>query len=176
MAYGQELFLGVMGMPAIAQAIDGVGLAWTDDDGFLPESREKEIQAGLKDAQKAALEELGLKLIEPEQIKGGDKLDRGYFYVQGPDGVVRQTCIWGLELHYDPDECGDTEETAVCGVSLISRYFPVFLDWDKKHGGSGDPISLTPDALRQIEVARKHISKVLPFIGHAPITIKEKHY
>jgi hypothetical protein len=172
MAYGSELYLGLVGEHPVLNTLRSLGLEYDPDNGIF------EKYALLEKAQREAFEEMGMKIIDPAKIKksNGRKLDTGYLYIEGLDGKIRQTSIWALEVDYDPHEMGHTKDDMLIGVSLISRYFPVFLDWPKDSGGSGDTISLTPDILENIEIARKHLSKVLPFIQDAPIVFRERHY
>ncbi len=169
MAIGTELYLAVKGKEEVDAILKGLGLTYDWDDGsFSPETTLDATDAALKVAHSEALTELGM-LVSP--------LDDPHFVVvRGLDDVLRQTVVWSLEVDYDPVEMGDEPKDAIVGVSLVSRYFPVFLDWDQEHGGSGTVISLTPITMDQIAVARKHIAKVLPFINDAPITVKERHY
>ena len=175
MAYGSELYLGIVGEQPTIAVIQSLGLEYSPEDGLAEDTA---LDAKLKKAHHDALTEMGLIVIDPINIKRSDGRppDAGYAYVQGLDGKVRQTCIWGLEIDYDPREMGHTKDDILVGVSLVSRYFPVFLDWASEHGGSGDTISLTPDVVKNIEIARKHLSKVLPFIQNAPIVFRERHY
>lgn len=177
MAYGNELYLGIVGEQPVLDTLKSLGLEYSND-GILENDRFMFIEDGLKNAHRDALIEMGLEIIDPSRIirSGRRKLDEGYVYVSGPDGKVRQTSIWRLEVDYDPREMGHEKSDMLIGVSLISRYFPVFLDWNKESGGSGDTISLTPDVLANIEIARKHLSPVLPFIADAPIVFRERHY
>lgn len=187
MAYGSELFLGFVGEQAVDQMVSGLGLSWDTaygDKDILEDARLNEINAQLKIVHKDALEELGLKIIDRSKLviknnfTGEENVapDRDHVYIQAPDGTVHELSVWHLSLDYDPREMGHTPEDMLIGVSLISRYFPVFLDWMKESGGSGDTISLTPDVLANIEIARKHLAKVLPFIKDAPIVYREIHY
>lgn len=187
MAYGSELFLGFVGEQAVDQMVSGLGLSWDTaygDKYILEDARLNEIQSLLKIVHKDALQEMGLTIIEHSKLKiknnftGEDNVspESDHVYVQAPDGTIHELSVWQLSLDYDPREMGHTPEDMLIGVSLISRYFPVFLDWMKESGGSGDTISLTPDVLANIEIARKHLAKVLPFIQHAPIVFREIHY
>ncbi len=169
MATGTELYLAIQGMEDVNTVLADLGLIYDWDDGRLsPEATLDAIDATLKVAHSEALTELGMLVSSLE--------DPHFVVVRGLDDVLRQTSVWTLEVDYDPDEMGDKPEHAIVGVSLISRYFPVFLDWNQNHGGSGEMISLTPTTLEWIAVARKHIARVLPFINDAPITVKERHY
>lgn len=175
MAYGSELFLGIVGKQPTMDTLQALALRYTPDEGL---SEEPKLNAKLAQAQHDALTEMGLEVINPARIKlsSGRAPDTGYLYVKGLDGKVRQTCHWALEVDYDPGEMGHEEDDMLIGVSLISRYFPVFLDWAKESGGSGDTMALTPDILKNIEIARRHLSKVLPFIASAPVVFRERHY
>ena len=182
MAYGSELYLGMIGIKETQDTLKSLGLGFdVEQYGYFIHDNpaSKAIRGALKIAHKDALEERGLKIIPASSLNCGGKsvkADPHYVYVQGLDGVVRQTCVWGLEVDYDPMEMGHRPDDVLVGVSLISRYFPVYLDWDKEHGGSGDGIALTMNVLKDIEIARKHIEKVLPFIKTAPIVFRERHY
>ncbi len=175
MAYGSELYLGLVGEQVTLDTVKSLGLQWAARDGL---SEDKSLQDKLRRAQREALKEMGMNVVSAKDVTRSDgrPADDGYFYVVGLDNKVRQTCIWDLEVHYDPRECGHKPEDMLIGVSLISRYFPVFLDWDKESGGSGETISLTPDVLKNIEIARKHLAPVLPFIATAPIVFRERYY
>jgi hypothetical protein len=176
MAYGSELFLGVLGIKNVTEAWKSVGVTWAPFDDI----ERDEIDKALKNAHAAALQELGMELIDKSRIQRSDgkpvKTDPHYVYVQGTDGVLRETIPWRLELSYDPGEMGHEPEDVMLGVSLVSRYFPTFLDWDKESGGSGDTIALTPTILSQIEIARKYITPIVPFIKDAPIIFRPMHY
>jgi hypothetical protein len=176
MAYGSELYLGLTGLQTVATALRRIGISWQleDDQTF------DKINNALRKPHKEALAEIGLKVISPSRLSRSDgkavEADPHYVYVQGIDGILRKTHIWRFEINYDPREMGHEPEDVLVGVSLISRYSPVFLDWNKDAGGSGETISLTPTVLAQIEVARKHIKKIVPFIKDAPIIFRERHY
>lgn len=193
MAYGSELYLGIVGMLPVKTLLSQLGVGYTvsvtsrgsgqmEIVDLVEDERLKAISDDLAVAHKDALEEMGLKIIDPSRLQRSDgrtvNAMKGYIYVQGLDGVVRETHVWDLEIDYDPFEMGHEPIDMLLGVSLISRYFPVFLDWMKESGGSGDPdmYVLTPDRLKNIEIARKHIAKVLPFIQDAPIIFRERHY
>lgn len=179
MAFGSELYLGIMGYESVMSMIKDLGLEYSDDEGLVVTDRYKDLQAQLAKAHTDALREMGLEVYDHTQIQrsDGSSPSPNYVYVKGRDGKVRETCIWSLEVDYDPREMGHRKEDMLVGVSLISRYFPVFLDWNKDCGGSGDTISLTPEVLENIEIARKHLAGVLPlFIAEAPIVFRERHY
>lgn len=175
MAYGSELYLGFVGEQSVLDILKALGLEYSEDEGLAENASMDKL---LEKAHHDAIVEMGLKILDPSRIKksNGRTVDADYAYVLGLDGKIRQTCIWRLEVDYDPREMGHEKEDMLVGISLVSRYFPVFLDWNKDHGGSGDTMSLTPDILKNIEIARKHISKVLPFIQDAPIVFRERHY
>lgn len=187
MAYGSELFLGFVGEQTVDKVVADLGLSWDTEFGskdISEDDRLTEINNLLKVAHKIALEELGLTIIDQSRLKIKNNFTgeedvastSGHVYVQAPDGTIHELTSWHLAFVYDPDEMGHKPEDMLIGVSLISRYFPVYLDWMKESGGSGDTISLTPDVLANIEIARKHLAKVLPFIQNAPIVFREIHY
>lgn len=82
----------------------------------------------------------------------------------------------GLYLHYDPYEMNEEPKHAILGISLISRYRPTLLDWKYEHGGSGEVVTLDKQTITNIEIARKHIEKVLPVFAKADIHIKGLYY
>lgn len=181
MPTGTELLLGLRGEAAIEGVAHSLGLKYNwEASEFLPVGLFEAIEKELAVHHKDAVTELGYELIDPARIRQNgkplEKAGEGYVYLRDPSGVIRQTCIWGLQVFFDPHEMGEQKSDAVIGVSLVSRYFPVFLDCDKEHGGSGDPIELSPGVLGQIEIARRHLSKTLPFIKTAPIVVKEMFY
>lgn len=182
MAYGHELMLGVSGRAAIAAASASIPMPITWEEYRADYEVPDELRDALYGAWDAAVAELGLRVEDIDAVRVGGrpvpKRDRDghYAYVTGLDGVLRQTARWDLAVYYDPMECGDEPDDAVLGVSLVSRYFPTYLDWQREHGGSGLVIQLTPEVLRMIEVARRHIALVLPFIKDAPVIVKELHY
>lgn len=188
MAYGSELYLGVLGIEAVKVKLKALNIKTVEEgiEGYLDFDYEdcpnfQKIQQDLVKAHRHALEEIGLKIIDPKDIvvsiDTGRPVDTdNYFYVLGLDGVIRRTNIWLLEIEYDPFEMGHTPIDMLLGVSLISRYNPVYLDWTKDSGGSGDDLVFSPDVMSNIEIARKHISKVLPFIEDVPMIFRQRHY
>jgi hypothetical protein len=173
MAYGSELYLGFVGEDTVGDILAELEIVRVFTG--IP----KKLQEKLKAAHQKALEEIGMKIIDSRNILANGKPVKNvsnHIYVQGPDEVVRDTLVWTLEVDYDPREMDHTADDMLIGVSLISRYFPTFLDWNKESGGSGDTISLTSEVLQQIEVARKHLAPILPFIKDAPIVFRERHY
>ena len=168
MATGTELFIGFLGKEKIDEVATSLGLQIKLGDDIKPEEILNQINADLKGAWRDAITELGLEVI-------GEIPNRPLFIVRNP---IRdqEMLYWRLELNYDPYEMGDEPEHAILGVSLISRYSPVFLDWAKPHGGSGDIITLDSRTMINIHVAWKHIEKVMPIFNKAEIHIKELHY
>lgn len=102
----------------------------------------------------------------PFSGKPGDKLE-DHFQAAQP---------FGLGFYYDPDEIGDRIEDAIFGISLITRYYPCFLDLDKPHGGSGDVIRFNKETNQKIEIARTAIIKYFPQWAEAEAIVKELFY
>ncbi len=168
MAIGAELLIGFSGKGKIDEIAASLGLSVDFDSGDVtPDESYNQISTNIKGAWREAIGELGLEII------GADRW--GYPIARTPTGN-RVMTPWDLRLYYDPDEMGDEPEHAIFGISLITRYKPTFLDWAKEHGGSGDVITLNIDTMVKIQVARRHIEKVLPIFAVADIHIKELHY
>lgn len=94
----------------------------------------------------------------------------GYFVVDTPTGR-REFRAWSIGTHGDEDE-----PDQVFGVSLLSRYTPVWLDWREDHGGSNGPIDLGQEAWQLIYDARMTLGKVVRAFETAPLTIVNQHY
>lgn len=62
------------------------------------------------------------------------------------------------------------------GISILSRYFPVWVDWRTTHGGSNDPVILNVETLEMAELARAAIRPVIPEIKDAPLGVVFTHY
>jgi hypothetical protein len=168
MAYGTELFIGFKGKEKIDEIATELNLKVGLDGEITPENIIWATNVLLKKAWRDAIDEIGL-----EFVRAAD--NPRFFIVNTPSGI-REMVPWDLELYYDPDEMGEEPEHAIFGISLISRYFPTFLDWASEHGGSGDIITLDSQTLINIQIARKHIEKVLPSFAKAEVHIKELHY
>jgi hypothetical protein len=170
MAYGTELFIGFRGrehIDLIAKEL-GLEIEWDDEGGdFADLDKLEQLNDRLKLCWLSAITDLGLNVASA--------VDPEYPTIATPTGS-RMMSPWRLSFYYDCHEMGDTEDDAILGISLITRYFPTFLDWRCDHGGSGDVITLNEGTMACIEVAKKHIIKVLPSFENAVIHIKELHY
>lgn len=62
------------------------------------------------------------------------------------------------------------------GISMWSRYSPVWLDWRYKHGGSGGSVVLDTTMQEWIEHARTALATVIPEIADAPVVIVSQFY
>lgn len=174
MPYGNELFLGFSG-DDIAPAVQALGLTleWDGDPYLQPD----DVRAAIDEKLDAAYRQtLGMFDFFSE-VKREDSVSRGvgYYIVTTPLGK-RTMSPWELELAYDPHECGDEPQDAVFGVSLISRYFPTYLDWKEPHGGSGNTIYLDGINMLMIDQARAFIVHAMPNFSAARICIKTKFY
>ncbi len=196
MAYGTELILG-FGYPKLIEVAEAIGIKITFDgddppEEFMDEAAMDAINTKLEKAwTKAIRDGLGLTVAcgMEHYKRGGTGREALFVSLTGAaltPGTecddpailksIRQAQPFNLGLYYDPDECGDSKEDAVFGISLITRYYPCFLDLDKPHGGSGDVVKLDKATLAKIEIARAAIVTVLPQWDHAEIIVKELHY
>lgn len=171
MAYGHELFLGFRGLKDIGEAATALDIKVFINEGEIePEDTYKQINERLQKAWHDAIVDIGLEIIRETTLNRHIS-----FLIKTPVGE-REMVPWSLELQYDPHECGDEPEDAILGVSLISRYYPTYLDWREEHGGSGLVISLDANTLWAIERAKFHIKNVYPIFGKADIHAKEIFY
>lgn len=140
-----------------------------DNAGNLQrETKCKEIDARLRGAHTAALIEAGFSGIKADKA-------RGSVTARTPAGM-REMSPFSLGMLYDPNEMGDTEETAVLGVSITSRYKPCFADYQSPHGGN-DQFDLGSEELaRMQQIAKKHIAAAVPVFAEATWHVKMLHY
>src|SRR5882672_576144 len=131
MANGHELFIGFKGKEKInevAAALD-IEIEWnTFTAEITSEDVHTQINEKLRKAWLEAIADIGLTVVSTDNPR--------YPIINTPMGR-RQMVPWHLELEYDAIETDADPSTAILGVSLISRYFPTFLDWHEEHGGSG---------------------------------------
>jgi hypothetical protein len=71
---------------------------------------------------------------------------------------------------------GDEDEPPTYGISIVSRYFPVWVDWAHSSGGSHVPIVLNEPVMEMADEARSAIAEVIPEIATAPLAIVLTHY
>jgi hypothetical protein len=88
---------------------------------------------------------------------------------------VRSFAPFKLELFFDLVNMGENEKSASFGVALSGRYFPTFLDW-RESSGTIYPVVFNADLCYDIEMAKRQITKVLPWMTAADITVKEIFY
>lgn len=154
MPYGNELFLGFSGndiLPA-AEAL-GLTIDWEGNPPLGPSELVADIDKRLDGAY--------VKCLGMFDFFTDIQSQDGHYHVQTPLGR-RDMVPWKLELAYDPYECGDETADAVLGVSLISRYFPTYLDWKDPHGGSGATLYLDATNMQMIDRARGWIVHAMP--------------
>jgi hypothetical protein len=194
MAFGTELILGWHGRQRVEDIVTRLGFTFKMVDPSSPRfSPRADIQPeSLLESINEKLERVWPKAFEvfPEFAKDNpdrlalkkatmtirtDYKRKGIAIFRGDKGL-HEINPWGLFLSHDPDECGDTDEEMVFGISLTSRYFPTFLDWKDQHGGSGCLVLFNPDTIRAIEYARSVISEVIPEITEATPLVKSFWY
>jgi len=168
MAYGSELILGFIGQ----EAIKATGLFMVDWDRRevkfnhpVTLKHPEIVNQRLEVAHQLALEDMGFKQITKKN---------GSISAITPLGE-REFYPFKLELHFDPDEMGETEDSAVVGVAISGRYFPTFADWKDEHG-SLYLIVFDREMKKCMEIAQKRISEELPIFANAVYIVKEKHY
>jgi hypothetical protein len=129
-----ELVLGVKGFSQVKKTIEGLDPSLTvemdklydfmyEDEALYKLSNKFSPQ--LIEAHKNACKDAGFTFLGAQPHR--------YLNYATPLGT-REMVPFELELYYDPDEIGDTEETMAFGVSLSGRYFPTFLDWEDPSG------------------------------------------
>jgi hypothetical protein len=96
-----------------------------------------------------------------------------YIFAETPEGE-REFSHMRLEVHFDPYEMRERPEDALIGISISSRYFPVFADWRDPSGGMWN-IQVSPET-EEMQVARQCIVDGLPEFSTARYYVKEKHY
>ena len=199
MAYGNELILGFpfaqwdkltdVKLPNyVIQPASRLALPWEPEEGEDPEELDPsgddstgsvrdafepvlgEFDAALRKAHHAALLELGFTPKKGKK-KNDNRLDYPIFNT--PEGE-REFSPFDLELFYDPGEMGDNAEDAVIGVAISGRYFPTFADWKDAHGCV--PMIFDAEMQRIMEIAKRHITGVLPCLQEAPWMVLMIHY
>lgn len=107
----------------------------------------------------------------------------GFTYVGESDhGIIYKT-PWGdrdfrlmsFQLYYDWNEMGDKPENTVVGVSISSRYRPVFLDADDPSGAIYHFI-LDRDMQAKVDLARACLVKHAPGFVTSNLIVVQQHY
>lgn len=105
-----------------------------------------------------------------------DRSRLGDYLVSDTPAGLREFASMGLGLYGDSGELGEVwPDDFVWGVSLASRYFPVWLDWQDPHGTSGD-LRLTSEVLAMVEEARAALMEVVPELERADFMTKVTFY
>ena len=73
-------------------------------------------------------------------------------------------------------EAGPEDGPFTYGISILSRYFPVWVDWREVSGGSNDPVIFNRETLGMANSARSAIETVIPEIRTAPLAVVFCHY
>ncbi len=142
----------------------GIGFAQAIHDKYSPALRQAYINTILA---------MGWKIVTPLDITppSGGHLSY-YLDVVSPWGR-RETRIWSLDIHFDPDECGDGPDDVTVGVNLSSRYIPTMLDMHDVHGGMGSVIKLNQVLMNQIAICKRELVALIPELHDADVYIKE---
>jgi len=175
MPAGVEVVLGIVGRPNIEKllAAYSIDFDFDSDEGDGPEweliyALHDSLDFDLVATHKTMLERIGFR------YKGKSDITHGPAAVS-PTGGIRDFSPLCLECFYDPDEMGQTWDTAVLGVSLLGRYFPSFLDWMYPHGGSMEVVSLNQFE-PMVKIAREEIGKVFPWLKDAEVLLVPRWY
>lgn len=70
----------------------------------------------------------------------------------------------------------DEDAEGIIGISIISRYFPVWTDWRYPNGGSHEPVIFNQETLDSAEQARIAIYKMFPEIAECPLAVCMNYY
>lgn len=178
-------FLLALDLADLKPVAERLGVAWREPeqdphDSYAAESAWSEtvfapvaarLDSEIRCVQRELLERrFGAVRDHPDRHRLGD-----YLVCDTPAGV-REFRAMGLELHGDSGEMGDVwPGDFVWGVSLASRYFPIWLDWEDPHGTSGD-LRMTSDVVAMIEEARAALKEVVPELERADFMTKITFY
>jgi hypothetical protein len=179
MAYGVEV---VLGWPerefAAVSALLGVKLPVTEDDWQDVRDHGCDDWMRLQDGF-----EVLDKSIKSAQIKM--LAEEGYQYLGWEDDSLHLVydTPWGrrdfqamrLALYYDWREMGERPQDAVVGVSLSSRYRPMFLDAQDPHGTIYHFILDEPMQGR-IALARRRLTQHVPAFDTSRLMVVQQHY
>lgn len=137
---------------------------WTETV-FVPVA--KALAPEIKRVHKELLERrFGAVREHPDGERLGD-----YLVCDTPAGV-REFSTMGLGLYGDSGELGEIwSDDFVWGISLASRYFPIWLDWESPHGTSGD-LRLTREVRDMVEEAQLALAVVVPELERADFMTK----
>jgi len=169
MAYGTELALILDRELLIKYLIPGTldGLDGDDLEDFLAYEAIEHVD----DSVGSKLISIHLDLVKTHLDPNATVDQSGYVTVNSSEfsGSV-QLSPFSIEALSDEDG------PVTYGISLISRYFPTWIDWKEPHGGSGDPIILDEPTLKMAELARVALSEVIPELLTAPLGVVLVHY
>ena len=155
--------------PEVAAAELGIqdenDLAWLKGDGrddwtAMVMTANQVVQKRLEQAHLEIVQEL----LDPKARLHDDD---GFASIRATTSEgPREFSTFSLE-HFGDDT--DDFDAMFVGVSILSRYFPVWLDWRETHGGSHLGFVLNPETNGMIDAARTALAKVIPEIAEAPV-------
>lgn len=132
----------------------------------LADDKTKEFQDKLIEAQKACFLRMGFDFT-----KLASKKD--FIYAETPEGS-REFKTFEIESAFDPFGCFESPSDGLIGISVCSRYFPIFADWRDPNGGIY-LIRLSPP-LEELSIAQEEIVKFLPEFETANYYVKLIYY
>ena len=91
-----------------------------------------------------------------------------------PEGR-RNFSLFSFQAFYDEDESKSFPDGHHFGVSLASRYFPVYLDWRDENGTDGNFV-LDQELMTEIDAARAAITEAVPCFANSPIAVLLQWY
>ncbi len=181
MAYGNEVWLALVGEDKILPALKTLGIDCPpfpsrDGDDFDEWVEDLEnnlmglpLQEKLKQLHKESLAKLGFTDLKP-----GRGLSNGYLEGITPLGK-REFEPFELRFHWDPHEMNEEPEHALLGVALSGRYVPTYLDW-RDPNGTLWPVIFNEEMLRDIHIVRFQLDHLIPILVGVPIVVVEMHY
>lgn len=185
MAYGNEIAL-VLDWDAVGALCRRYGLTWhdpgrTSQGEFFDEVVEplQQLVAGpLRDSHLALLEAAYPgRVLSKGPVQGGFQPfgDSPHVEVRG---VWRPVGTFALELFGDEGELGHRWPTEHrVGVSLWSRYVPVWLDIDDYlYGGSHSPLVFDAAVLDRVEQARAALAAEVSEFADAALAVQPRWY
>lgn len=176
MAYGTELALGIdfdRARPILTREgiVDVAGI---------------ETRDGWEDALDAANQKLAGRLLEVHRQVLADRF--GHAEVTAANGgsplIVttvdgRRQEVWPFQFGYvgDVGEFGHSwPQMYRVGVSLVTRYWPTWLDVHHRHGGSGLPVILDAATMQLVDQARDALATVIPELADGVLVVSPQWY
>jgi hypothetical protein len=157
-------------------------LAFARSDGSEDPDEHRQMMIELAAAQvDTALAEAHLRLIQArfdpkayrcnyDQKVDTDPRENEYITAETPEGR-RKFGVCGLGGYGDEDD-----ENGHLGISILSRYVPLWIDWRDPYGGSSSSIKFSKETLKMTEEARVAFAEVIPEIKDAEVVVVGQWY